>query len=131
MKKYLIDERNARVSQQLRSNHGDIKVFCVSNTLYSDYRFSRKSDKEAYIDLTGIRELRRYCQLVPAAASMRSTSAFLENQVPALILSLRQWTLSGADGVTERNAAAVRTVLQNAQNELRRVPLTSKDTMCP
>lgn len=101
-------------------------MFCVSNILYSEYRFSGKSDEEAYVDLAGIRELRRYCQLVPAAALMRSTSAFLNHEVPALLSSLRQWALSGVDPVTGGNAALLRRVLENAQNSFHRVFLIQK-----
>jgi hypothetical protein len=106
----------------------DVKVFCISNTLYSKYRFSRRSEEEAYVDLAGIRELRGYCQLVPAAALMRSTSAFLEHQVPALISSLRQWALCGTDTVTGRSAAVLRQVLERTQNDFNRVCLTYKAT---
>jgi len=99
-------------------------VFCVSNTLYSKYRSSGKSDEEAYVDLAGIRELRRYCHLVPAEALMRSASVFLNIQVPKQLASLRQWTLSGTDSVTSGNVARLREVLKNAQDGLKRVYLT-------
>ncbi|KAI3192488.1 hypothetical protein CBS147311_9154 [Penicillium roqueforti] len=120
MSQFLINRRNSLISHELIQRHQDVEVFCVSNILYSEYRFSGKSDEEAYVDLAGIRELRRYCQLVPAAALMRSTSAFLNHEVPALLSSLRQWALSGVDPVTGGNAALLRRVLENAQNSFHR-----------
>lgn len=126
MSQLLISRRNSLISQGLIKRHQDVKVFCVSNTLYSKYRFSGNSEEEAYVDLAGIRELRRYCQLVPAAALMRSASAFLKLQVSKLLLSLRQWALSGADSVSAGNAAILRQVLENAQNGFHRVFLTQK-----
>ncbi|KAJ5547669.1 hypothetical protein N7513_004903 [Penicillium frequentans] len=116
MRKLLTTHRNLQVTEGLVARHPDVKVFCVSNTLYSQYRFSRHSEEEAYVDLAGIRELRRYCQLVPSAALMRATSEFLNHQVPALLLSLRQWALSGTDSVTGGNAALLRQALENAQD---------------
>ncbi|KAJ5567903.1 hypothetical protein N7450_010389 [Penicillium hetheringtonii] len=122
--KFLVTQRNAQVSQNLIKRHPDVKVFCVSNTLYSKYRSSGKSNEEAYVDLAGIRELRRYCHLVPAEALMRSATVFLNIQVPKQLASLRQWTLSGTDSVTSGNAARLREVLRNAQDGLKRVYLT-------
>ncbi|KAJ6125737.1 hypothetical protein N7523_003357 [Penicillium sp. IBT 18751x] len=120
LRKFLITQRNSLISQNLVKRHGDVKVFCVSNTLYSKYRFSGKSEEEAYVDLAGIRELRRYCHLVPAEALMHSAFVFLNIQVPTQLASLRQWTLSGTDSVTGGNAARLREVLENAQNGLNR-----------
>ncbi|CAI7614861.1 unnamed protein product [Penicillium glandicola] len=119
LEKFLINRRNSLVSQELLKKYAGIKVFCISNTLYSKYRRGGNSQAEAYIDLTGIRELRRHCQLVPAEAQMRATSAFLEHQVPALLGSLRQWSLSGTDLVTAEKSAVLRRVLKNAQQALR------------
>ncbi|KAJ5292390.1 uncharacterized protein N7443_008343 [Penicillium atrosanguineum] len=116
--KFLITQRNSLISQILIKRHRDVQVFCVSNTLYSEYRFSGKSEEEAYVDLAGIRELRRYCHLVPAEALMHSAFVFLNIHVPTQLASLRQWTLSGTDSVTGGNAARLREVLENAQNGL-------------
>lgn len=121
MQKFLTTHRNLQVTKGLTGRHQNVKVFCVSNTLYSKYRFSRNVEEKAYVDLAGIGELRRYCQLVPSAALMRSVSEFLNHQVPALLVSLRQWALSGTDSVTGGNAATLRQALGNAQNILHRV----------
>jgi hypothetical protein len=67
----------------------------VSNALYSKHREGRHRRAEAFVSLTSIRELRRYCQLVPAEAQMRATRAFFEYELPALLGSLRQWSCLG------------------------------------
>ncbi|KAJ5650938.1 uncharacterized protein N7484_004661 [Penicillium longicatenatum] len=120
MRRLLITRRNLQVSEGLIARHQNVRVFCISNTLYSQYRYSGNNEEEAYVDLAGIRELRRYCQLVPSEALMRSTSEFLNHQVPALLLSLRQWALSGSDSVTGGNASILRQVLENAQDDFQR-----------
>ncbi|KAJ5827497.1 hypothetical protein N7447_004260 [Penicillium robsamsonii] len=123
---FLINRRNSQVAQELTRRHAGIRVFCISNTLYSEYRCSANSQAEAYVDLSGIRELRHHCQLVPAESQMRATSAFLEHQVPALLGSIRQWALSGADSVTAERSAILRRVLENARAALRREFISSR-----
>ena len=98
-----------------------IRVFCVSNTLYAKYCASRTQQANAYLALTGIRELREYCQLVPAEAQLEATSNFLNHEVKSLILSLRQWVLAGADSVTAERATALRGLISNVENTLLRV----------
>ncbi|KAH8690053.1 hypothetical protein BGW36DRAFT_364783 [Talaromyces proteolyticus] len=129
IKKFLINRRNSEVSQELIQRYPNIKVFCISNTLYSNYRHGRGNQDslvEAYINLTGIRELRRYCQLVPADALMRSASAFLDHKVPALLLSLNQWALSGKDSVMAEKAGSLRRVLENIQQALHQEFISSR-----
>ncbi|KAJ5692624.1 hypothetical protein N7462_002047 [Penicillium macrosclerotiorum] len=117
---FLITRRNTKISRELLRKHEDIRVFCVSNTLYTTHRASRTQQAEEYVNLTGIRELRHYCQRVPAEAQLRATSAFLNLEVPTLLLSLRQWALSGADSVTTEKARTLRELLGNVEEILRR-----------
>ncbi|KAJ5209115.1 hypothetical protein N7449_003494 [Penicillium cf. viridicatum] len=125
--RFLINRRNLNVSRELRRKYDDIQVFCVSNTLYSEHRNSDPTLADRYLELTGIRELRRYCQLVPAEAQMRATTAFLEDEVPAMVGSIRQWALSGTDPVTAEKAAQLRRVLSDSQDTLRRDFQSSED----
>ncbi|KAJ5703946.1 hypothetical protein N7493_011084 [Penicillium malachiteum] len=96
---HLIIQRNKKVSQELLKDHAGIKVFCVSNPLYTKWRTSRTQQAEAYVNLSGILELRRYCQL-------------------ALLLSLRQWILAGADSVTAERATALRGLIGKVEKAL-------------
>lgn len=118
---FLVRQRNARVTRELAGRYSGTRVFCVSNTMYSEHREEPADQAEAYISLSGIRELRRYCQLVPAAAQLHATSTFLNNEVPALLTSLRQWALAGADPVTAEKAATLRRVLGDTEAVLRQV----------
>lgn len=54
---------------------------------------------------------------------MRATTAFLEDEVPAMVGSILQWALSGTDPVTAEKAAQLRRVLRNSQDVLHRVCL--------
>lgn len=57
---------------------------------------------------------------------MRATTAFLEDEVPAMVGSIRQWALSGTDPVTAEKAAQLRRILNDSQDALRRVCLETR-----
>lgn len=117
----LVQERITRITRELATKYQNERVFCVSNSLYREYRSDPEEHAEAYVQLSGVRQLRSYCQLVPADAQLRATSAFLNHRVPAHLMSLRQWTLSGADSVTAEKAATLRRALGDVEAELRQV----------
>ncbi|KAL4734477.1 hypothetical protein BDV11DRAFT_212732 [Aspergillus similis] len=119
LKQLLITRRNQRVTSSLKRTYGDdIKVFCVSNTLYSDHRSEEPDRANEYIELSGIKDLRRYCQSVPADAQLRATEAFLQTQVPALLGSVSLWAAAGSDTVTHTRAEVLRGVLSDAEQVL-------------
>ncbi|KAL4757106.1 uncharacterized protein BDW70DRAFT_143918 [Aspergillus foveolatus] len=119
LKQFLISGRNQRVTSSLKRTYGDrTRVFCVSNTLYSDHRTQEPDRANAYIQLSGIRDLRRYCQSVPADAQLRATKEFLQTQVPALLGSVSLWAAAGSDTVTHTRAEVLRGVLSDAEQVL-------------
>ncbi|KNG83860.1 hypothetical protein ANOM_007635 [Aspergillus nomiae NRRL 13137] len=117
--RFLVEGRNLRVTNQLHQNHGEVRVFCISNEWYSQYRQDANRHADTYIGLSGIPELRRYCQLVPADAQFRFTAAFIKHRVPAVVRSVRQWVLAGSDDVTVERAVALRQVLRDVENVFR------------
>ncbi|KAL4991483.1 hypothetical protein BDW68DRAFT_142463 [Aspergillus falconensis] len=119
LKTLLIETRNKLVAADLSKKYQpDVRIFCVSSKLYSDHRRDDGEQAAEYIRLSGIPELRRYCQAIPAEAQLRATSAFLKNRVPALLGSLNQWVLAGSNTVTVERAATLRRVLDEAQKTL-------------
>ncbi|KAL4972993.1 hypothetical protein BDW66DRAFT_143057 [Aspergillus desertorum] len=119
LKQFLISRRNQRVTSSLKRTYGDrTRVFCVSNTLYSDHRAQEPDRANAYIELSGIRDLRRYCQSVPADAQLQATEGFLQTQVPALLGSISLWAAAGSDTVTHTRAEVLRGVLSDAEQVL-------------
>ncbi|PTU21875.1 hypothetical protein P175DRAFT_0436233 [Aspergillus ochraceoroseus IBT 24754] len=116
LKKLLIETRNRDANQKLSKKYNRVvKVFCVSSQLYTKHRADGRQQASEYIDLSGILELRQYCQLVPAQAQFQATSAFLENSVPALLKSLDQWILAGSNRVTVERAQTLRRALDEAR----------------
>ncbi|EAW18094.1 uncharacterized protein NFIA_080380 [Aspergillus fischeri NRRL 181] len=121
LKRLLIVRRNKRVTESLsRAWSNQARVFCVSNKLYADHRANDPEQANGYLELSGITELRRYCQSVPADAQLRATESFLQNQVPALLGSLTQWALAGSDAVTVGRAEVLRDALNEAEQTLQR-----------
>lgn len=121
LKRFLIRSRNERTETSLREHGVDDRVFCVSNDLYSEHRRSGLPHADEYLDLSGIPQLRHYCQLVPAEAQFRFSATFLEHRAPAVLRSVKQWTLAGLDNVTAEKAKALRQVLSNAERVFREV----------
>ncbi|KAB8203587.1 hypothetical protein BDV34DRAFT_214505 [Aspergillus parasiticus] len=118
--RFLVESRNLRITNQLLRNHGaEVRVFCISNEWYSRYRQDANRHADTYIGLSGIRELRRYSQLVPAEAQFRFTAAFIEHRVPAIVRSVKQWALAGSDDVTAERAGALRQVLRDVEKIFR------------
>jgi hypothetical protein len=108
-----------RAIQNKQEHRGkDIKIFCVGNELYGNPP-RRLADK--YRNLSGVRELRSYCRSVPAEARMASALFLIENQVPALLGSIHQWTLTGRDSVSSEAARELRSVLEHLEGDLRQV----------
>ncbi|KAL4941621.1 hypothetical protein BDV06DRAFT_194026 [Aspergillus oleicola] len=128
LKRLLMESRNELAIGWLSTRYQpNAKVFCVSSRLYTDHRGDFREQATEYIRLSGIPELRQYCQLVPAAAQFKATSTFLQNHVPALLLSLNQWVLAGSNNVTAERAQSLRRVLEDSQRVLQ-LRLLSRDS---
>lgn len=122
LNRFLITRRNTQVTDSLLAAWGsNARVFCVSNKLYADHRFNDIEEANGYRALSGITELRRYCQSVPADAQFRATVAYIKNDVPALLGSINQWVLAGSSGITVARAELLRGVLVEAETTLGRV----------
>lgn len=115
LNRFMIQTRNEHITARLRRRRNDVHVFCVSNELYSGYRLNESVHAQDYLELSGIPQLRRYCQLVPAAAQFRFVAMFLEHRATAVLRSVRQWTLAGLDNVTAERAETLRQVLSTVE----------------
>lgn len=98
-----------------------MQVFCIGNQLYTDNQYDLRPQGEAYKLLSGIPELREYCQSVPAEAQANFVDNFLRNVVPALLGSGRQWCLAGIDKLASEQGTVVCQVLREVEKSLREV----------
>lgn len=119
---FLVIRRNTSVTNSLLHAWGGMaRIFCVSNKLYSDHREDDPRQANGYLALSGIQELRRYCQSVPADAQFRATVSYLQHEVPALLGSITQWALAGTSTMTMARAEVLRRVLTEAESSLKGV----------
>ncbi|OJI89614.1 hypothetical protein ASPTUDRAFT_132870 [Aspergillus tubingensis CBS 134.48] len=117
---FLVIRRNTSVTNSLLHAWGGMaRIFCVSNKLYSDHREDDPRQANGYLALSGIQELRRYCQSVPADAQFRATVSYLQHEVPALLGSITQWALAGTSTMTMARAEVLRRVLTEAESSLK------------
>ncbi|GLA84422.1 hypothetical protein AtubIFM56815_008635 [Aspergillus tubingensis] len=117
---FLVIRRNTSVTNSLLHALGEMaRIFCVSNKLYSDHREDDPRQANGYLALSGIQELRRYCQSVPADAQFRATVSYLQHEVPALLGSITQWALAGTSTMTMARAEVLRRVLTEAESSLK------------
>jgi hypothetical protein len=129
LKKYLVEKRNSKIQSELQREYStsvmneDLRVFCVSNTDYQKHRNDERSVAQKQSDLSGIIDLRKYCQSIPAEAQFRAVVAFLNHQVPTLMGSIRQWVLQGSDGMTVEKADTLRRLLDQCEEQFQYVRL--------
>lgn len=95
-----------------------MRVFCVSNTLFNEYDGCDGDLEEAYAELSGIPELRRYCRSVLADAQMECASILVKSRVPAALHSVRLWSKVGFDQEKLQKAVEISDVLETLGREL-------------
>lgn len=118
-----METQNTRAVDDLRSAYsnkircGDLKAFCVSNTLYDKHRKAGPASASQILELSGIPTLKKYCESLSAEAQFKALAAFLEHQVPTLVGSVRQWLLQGSDDVTLERGKALQDSLVRARDQ--------------
>ena len=90
----LMNARNSYVKDGLQQAYsakvpgGELKVFCVSNTVYEKYC---KKGVDEYVNASGIPDLRKFCHSVTARAQFMEASHFLQSKIPCLLNSAKLW----------------------------------------
>ncbi|KAJ5495799.1 hypothetical protein N7539_000915 [Penicillium diatomitis] len=90
-KAILMSNRNESVKRELRDaiqkrenrETQTIRIFCIGNELY---RNPPSKLAKKYRDLSGVGELQTYCRGIPAEARTVSAVAYIQHEVPALVL---------------------------------------------
>ncbi|KAK1566032.1 uncharacterized protein LY79DRAFT_529529, partial [Colletotrichum navitas] len=126
LKKYLIENRNATVSGELRkeyrknSSDGTLHVFCVSNTEYWARRRLSKDDALPSLHLSGILALRKHCLAIIGDSQLRIAREFVTNDLPALFGDVALWIESGAGSASAEQKRTVREALDKVERRLKR-----------
>ncbi|KAK1989740.1 hypothetical protein LX36DRAFT_594126 [Colletotrichum falcatum] len=124
--RYLIENRNAAVSRELRNEYrrnapdGTLHVFCVSNTEYWARRRLSKDDALPSLRLSGILALRRHCLAIIGDSQLRIARGFVTNDLPALLGDVALWIESGAGTASAEQKRSVRKALDKVEDRLKR-----------
>ncbi|KAH8721416.1 hypothetical protein HC256_001772 [Beauveria bassiana] len=127
LQSFLIKCRNDDLVKGLRRKYrtdpslADTNVFCVSNTLYQKKRQAKIEIARAYINLSGIIDLRRHCVSIVSANQHREASGFMKTDIPKLLAAIDLWVQSGEDTWDGELRAAVKTALDDVEARLESV----------
>lgn len=127
LKRYAIETRNAYVVGRLRETYKDhtaadmVHIFCVSNTMYWEKRLDKKSVSQPFLELSGIIAIRKHCTAMVASSQLRTSSSFLDHDVPTLLSEIQLWVQSGSGGTSAEQKEAVRRALDSVEEKLNQV----------
>jgi len=115
--------RNDTVSHHLQERYQTDSVvttntFCVSNTLYWDNRERSATAALPHLQLSGIPELRRYCIGIVAESHLRATREFIQDELPAFLVSVRLWVEAGSGRASAARRQQIRDAVSAIQREL-------------
>jgi hypothetical protein len=94
--------RNAQVSNHLLEQYQDnlltaaLRVFCVSNKTYRDYRNRPVANARPYLATSGIIQLRQHCIQIVAQSRLGAVTEFIKDRIPALLGSIQLWVDAGS-----------------------------------
>ncbi|KAI8622837.1 hypothetical protein F5Y19DRAFT_482375 [Xylariaceae sp. FL1651] len=124
LKKYLMEVRAQRISDELREKYGDrtssrnLAVFFVSNTMYWDNRQKLRDRAVPWLELSGILAVRRHCMGMVSESQFALASKFLRDEVGALLSDVELWVRSGAESTTAERRRLVREVLEVVERQM-------------
>lgn len=127
LKRYAVETRNAHVMGRLQETYKDhtaadrLHIFCVSNTMYWEKRLHDKSVSQPLLELSGIIALRKHCTAMVAASQLRTSSSFLDHDVPTLLSEIQLWVQSGSECTSSKQKEAVRRILDRVEEKLNQV----------
>lgn len=93
-------------------------VFCVSNRLFSENRKEEGEEQQAYVELSGIPELRRFCHSLIVEVQMSHFSRFFTMMVPGTLSSVDLWASGAFNDEEMEKATSISNALAKAGNEL-------------
>lgn len=93
-------------------------VFCVSNRLFSENRKEECEEQQAYVELSGIPELRRFCHSLIVDVQMSHFSRFFTMMVPVTLSSVDLWASGAFNDEEMEKATSISNALAKAGNEL-------------
>jgi len=104
---------------------GDLRAFCVSNTMYWAHRDEDKSAAMPYLELSGLLDVRKHCISIVAESQLRAATRFILDDVPAHLGAVQLWVESGAGSINAEQKEAVRAVVNEVDRRLQTVSVAT------
>lgn len=134
MQEFLTTTRNEIVSSKLHDNYDGFvaenipEIHCVSKTMYWN---NRNNDRVAYeryesfLNLSGIKLLRRYCISIISATQHQAASRYMRHDIPALVAKVELWVQSGAGTLNAESKQNIARVCNTLEESLHSVSTLS------
>jgi hypothetical protein len=125
-KKAQVDYRNSKTITGMAAmpSRKDMKVFCVGNHDYLTNCNGDSEQEKAYVELSGIPQLRAFCLSIPAEAQMHHVANFFRFRVPSAIASVTMWASGAFDGEQKAKATDISELLEKVEVDLVSVSLS-------
>ncbi|KXX76645.1 Nuclear GTPase SLIP-GC [Madurella mycetomatis] len=126
LKRYTITTRNASVTASLEDRYmdrisgGNLRVFCVSNSMYWDYRDKPKEKALPFLRLSGILDVRKHCMAIVSESQFRIAVEYIHDDIPELLNNIELWDRSSAGSADGPQKQAMRRALDELEAHLRR-----------
>ncbi|KAK5988118.1 hypothetical protein PT974_12258 [Cladobotryum mycophilum] len=126
LKGFLMTTRNDIVIKGLKDLYknkvprGMLQVFCVSNTDYWKHREDNKDGFLPFLELSGIKAVRKHCISIVADSQLRIATKYIQKDVPAFLADVELWVQSGAGNMGAEQKAIIRQALDNVESRLQR-----------
>lgn len=137
LKKYLVETRNSTVTEKLVQQYrsqipgGRLRVFCVSNHDYREYRLEPKDQALPFLQLSGIIAVRKHCLSIVAESQLQIVTKYVRDDIPALLGDVELWVQSGAGTADAEQKRVVRETLNTLESQLKEVSLMVVDAQPP
>jgi hypothetical protein len=86
--------------------------------MYSQERERPAQRALPFLTLSGIPELRRYCIGIVAESHLRATTAYIKDEIPALLGSIELWIQAGSGNVNAERKQQILDAVSVIQREL-------------
>lgn len=110
--------RGIQVTYRNGSTERSVQVFCVSNSIYKDYRGKPLVEAEPRLNLSGIPGLRRYCIGIVAESHLSESRNYIRNRIPAFLGSVEVWVQIGASSIDTERRQQILEAISAVQQEL-------------
>ncbi|KAF2016013.1 hypothetical protein BU24DRAFT_422330 [Aaosphaeria arxii CBS 175.79] len=121
---FIVGLRNRKIRNEILGNYRDhpasagLTVFCVSNSVYREYRQKAVADAIPWLNMSNIINLRRHCVGIVAESHLRAALAYMNDDFPAFLGSTQLWLEAGSGGTSAERKKVIIDAVALVQDRL-------------